>query len=47
MPELCSFVDLYRSPNQSQDYFETFVNDFEMMLEIVAQKKSDSYNNLW
>ena len=38
MSELCYFVNLYRSRNQSQDDFETFVYNFEMMLEILAQK---------
>ena len=35
--EICNFVSLYRSPSQSQDYFETFADNFEMTLEILAQ----------
>ena len=29
----CNFIALYRSQNQSQDYFETFSVNFEMTLE--------------
>ena len=35
--KICNFVSLYRSPSQSQDYFETFADNFEMTLEILAQ----------
>ena len=35
----CNFVVLYRSPSQSQDKFETFSDNFEMTLDILAQKK--------
>ena len=34
----CNFVALYRSPSQSQDDFENFADNFEMMLERLAQK---------
>ena len=29
----CKIVSLYRSPNQSQDKFETFRNNFELILD--------------
>ena len=34
----CNFVVLYKSPSQSQDEFETFSDNFEMTLDILAQK---------
>ena len=34
----CNFVVLYRSSSQSQEEFETFSDDFEMTLDILAQK---------
>ena len=36
--KICNFVVLYRSPSQSQDDFETFSSNFEMTLDILAQK---------
>ena len=36
--KICTFVALYRSPSQSQDDFETFVDNFEMTFELLAQK---------
>ena len=36
--KICNFVVLYRSPSQSQDDFETFVDNFKMTLELLAQK---------
>ena len=36
--KICNFVALYRSPSQSQDDFETFVDNFKMTLELLAQK---------
>ena len=36
--KICNFVALYRSPNQSKDDFEIFVDNFEMTLELLAQK---------
>ena len=31
--KLCNFITLYRSPNQSQDDFESFINNFELNLD--------------
>ena len=36
--KICNFLALYRSPSQSQDDFETFADNFEMTLELLAQK---------
>ena len=36
----CDFVALYRSPSQSQDNFETFADNFEITLELLAQINS-------
>ena len=36
--KIFNFVPLYRSPSQSQDDFETFADNFEMTLEVLAQK---------
>ena len=36
--KICNFVALYRSPSQSQDDFETFADNSEMTLELLAQK---------
>ena len=36
--EICNFVALYRSPSQSQDDFKTFSDNFEITLELLAQK---------
>ena len=36
--KFCNFVALYRSPSQSQDNFETCADNFEMTLELLAQK---------
>ena len=36
--KICNFVALYRSPSQSQDDFEAIADNFEMTLEILAQK---------
>ena len=35
--KICNFVVLYRSPSQS-DEFETFSDNFEMILEILSQQ---------
>ena len=35
--KICNFVALYRSPSQSQDNFETFADNFEITLELLAQ----------
>ena len=34
------FRCFYRSPSQSQDDFETFADNFEMTLELLAQKNT-------
>ena len=31
----CNFITLYRLPNQSQDDFESFINNFELNLDSV------------
>ena len=36
--KICNFLALYRSPSQSQGDFETFADNFEMTLELLAQK---------
>ena len=36
--KLCTFVALYRSRSQSQDNFETFIDNFELNLETLSQK---------
>ena len=36
--KLCTFAALYRSPNQSQDNFETFIDNFELNLETLSRK---------
>ena len=36
--QLCSFVTLYRSPSQSQDDLTTFLDNFEMTLDLVSKK---------
>ena len=33
--KLCNFITLYRSPNQCQDDFESFINNFESNLDSV------------
>ena len=37
--KICNFVALYRSLSQYQGDFETFADNLEMTLEILAQKK--------
>ena len=34
--KICRFFSLYRSPNQSQDDFESFTNNFELNLDAVT-----------
>ena len=34
--KLCRFVSLYRSPNQSEDDFESFANNFELNIDAVT-----------
>ena len=36
--KLCTFVAVYRSPSQSQDNFETFIDNFELNLEELSRK---------
>ena len=38
--KLCTFVGLYRSPSQSPDNFETFIENFELNLETLFRKTS-------
>ena len=33
--KLCNFITLYRSPNQCQDGFESFINNFELNLDSI------------
>ena len=36
--KLCTFVAVYRSPSQSLDNFETFIDNFELNLETLSRK---------
>ena len=36
--KLCSFISLYRSPNQSYDDFASFLDNFELTWDTLAQK---------
>ena len=36
--KLCNFITLYRSPNQCQDDFESFINNFELNLDSFMTK---------
>ena len=36
--KLCNFITLHRSPNQCQDTFESFINNFELNLDSVMVK---------
>ena len=36
--KLCSFISLYRSPNQSYDDFVSFLDNFELTLDNLAQQ---------
>ena len=38
--KLCTFVVLYRSLSQSQDNFETFIDNFKLNLETLSRKNS-------
>ena len=33
--KICNFITLYRSPNQCQDDFESFINNFELNLDSI------------
>ena len=35
---LCSFIKLYRSPSQTHDDFETFMKNFELILDEINKK---------
>ena len=37
--KLCRFISLYRSPNQSSDDFVSVLDNFELTLDTLAQKK--------
>ena len=36
--KVCNFISLYRSPNQSHDIFETFVDNLELNLDTISNK---------
>ena len=36
--KVCNFISLYRSPNQSHNVFETFVDNLELNLDTIANK---------
>ena len=38
--KFCTFLALYRSPSQSQDNFETFIDNFELNLETLSRKNT-------
>ena len=38
--KICNFVSLHRSPNQSEDDFENFCNNFELTLDAVSATNS-------
>ena len=38
--KFCKIVSLYRSPNQSQDEFETFTNNLELILDKIFETNS-------
>ena len=38
--KLCRFISLCRSPNQSQDDFESFPNNFELNIDSVTAKNT-------
>ena len=35
--EICNFVSLHSSPNQSEDDFENFFNNFELTLDALSE----------
>ena len=37
--KLCSFISLYRSPNQSYDDFVLFLDNFELIVDTLAPKE--------
>ena len=40
--KFCKILSLYRSPNQSQDEFETFTNNLELILDKIFEANSFS-----
>ena len=36
--KLCNFISLYRSPSQSQDNFETFIDNLELNIDEIAAR---------
>ena len=36
--KICTYVALYGSPSQSQDNFETFIDNFKLKLETLSRK---------
>ena len=36
--ELCNFIVLYRSPSQSQDIFESFIDNLKLNIDAIAAK---------
>ena len=36
--KLCNFIVLYRSPSQSQDTFESFIDNLELNIDAIAAK---------
>ena len=36
--KLCNFISLYRSPSQSQDTFESFIDNLELNIDTIASK---------
>ena len=46
--KLCNFIVLYRSPSQSQDTFESFIDNLELNIDAIAAKnqyQTMGYNN--
>ena len=37
--KICNFITLYRSPSQNQNYFQAFIENLEMNLETLGEKK--------
>ena len=36
--KICNFIVLYRSPSQSQDTFESFIDNLELNIDAIAAK---------
>ena len=39
--KICEFVSLYRSPSQTSNDFEKFMDNFELTLDTLAESNSD------